>query len=119
MKKTLVLGASSNPERYSFRAVQQLKGHGFPVVALGNKGGDISGIAIDTGKPAYTEIDTVSLYLSAQNQEGYSDYILGLHPKRVIFNPGTENRAFSTLLRSKGIEALEACTLVMLSVGNF
>jgi predicted CoA-binding protein len=119
MKRTLVIGASENPERYSNRAVLQLLSHGHPVLALGNKSGNIGNVPIDTGKPVYTDIDTVTLYLGPANQSEFYDYILSLKPKRIIFNPGTENDTFCQRAQQVGIEAIEACTLVMLSVGNY
>lgn len=119
MKKTLVIGASENPERYSNRAVRQLKQHNVPVEALGLKAGEIDGIKIQTGFPKIENIDTVTLYVGPQHQPQYYDYILNLKPERVIFNPGTENPEFEEKLKIAGIEILEACTLTMLSVGNY
>ena len=118
-KKTLVLGASENPERYSFRAVNQLSSHHHPVIAIGKKEGRIGAVAITTGTPALENIDTVTLYLNAQNQKAYYPYILSLHPKRIIFNPGAENRELYQLAADQGIQPLEACTLVLLSTGQF
>lgn len=118
-KTTLVLGASANQDRYSNMAIRSLIAHGEKVVAVGARSGDVHGVTIQTGTPPLTGIDTVTLYLSAKNQEPLYDYILSLHPTRVIFNPGTENPEFEKLLAEKGIEALEACTLVMLSTGQY
>ncbi len=119
MKKTLVIGASENPERYSFLAVKKLTAKGHPVVALGNKKGKIDATIIETEKISFENIDTISLYLNPGFQKQYYDYILSLHPKRIIFNPGTENDELVALAQKKGIETLEACTLVMLSTGQF
>jgi len=119
MKKTLVLGASPNPTRYSHAAVTQLSRYGHEVVAVGRREGEIDGIAIQKGEPALESIHTVTLYLNADNQKQYYDYILGLNPKRIIFNPGAENPELARLARERGIETLPACTLVMLSVGNY
>jgi predicted CoA-binding protein len=119
MKKTLIIGASANPERYSYRALHQLQQHGHPVLAIGLKQASLDGVTIETGFPVYTDVDTVTLYVAPEHQSSYYSYILGLHPKRIIFNPGTENPEFMTLAQKQGIEALEACTLVMLSIGNF
>jgi predicted CoA-binding protein len=119
MKRTLVIGASENPERYSNRAVLQLLSHGHPVLALGNKSGKIGNVHIDTGKPVYQDLDTVTLYLGPAHQPEFYDYILNLKPRRVIFNPGTENDEFFERVQKSGIEAVEACTLVMLSIGNY
>ncbi len=118
-KKTLVIGASENPERYSYKATLALKSHGHEVVPVGIKAGVINGIQIINGKPAINDIDTVTLYVGPKNQEEWKDYVLSLKPKRVIFNPGTENEDFEQLLRINNIEPIEACTLVMLSIGNF
>ena len=118
-KKTLVIGASTNPERYSYKAVHKLKEHLHPVIPLGVKSGEISGINIETEKMNFENIDTVTLYVSSKNQEEYLNFIINLKPKRVIFNPGTENPAIYPLLNQNKIETLEACTLVLLSIGNY
>lgn len=118
-KKTLVIGASDNPTRYSYLAVQRLAAHGHPVTALGKRSGQIGKIPIVTDKPIDTDFDTVSLYLNLGNQEEYYDYVLSLRPKRIIFNPGTENEAFAAIASSAGIQPMEACTLVLLSTGQF
>ena len=118
-KRTLVIGASENPQRYSYLAVQQLLLHEHPVLAIGKKAGTVNGIKISIEKEMYTDIDTVTLYLNPANQKQYYDYILSLNPKRIIFNPGTENRELASLARNNGIEALQACTLVMLSTGQY
>ncbi len=119
MKKTVVLGASTNPERYSYLAVQRLTNHGHPVVAIGQKEGVIHGVSIGKEMVNEKEVDTVTLYLNPKAQESYYEYIFSLHPKRIIFNPGTENEELEALAKSKGIEAIEACTLVMLNTGQF
>ncbi|AEI50505.1 CoA-binding protein [Runella slithyformis] len=119
MKKTLILGASTNSDRYSFMAANRLIRHGHPIVLLGQKEGQVGGIQILTGKPEVTGIDTVTLYIGARHQPEWYDYILALHPKRVIFNPGTENPQFEQLLEQNGIPAEEACTLVLLSIGRY
>ena len=119
MKKTLVLGASDNPSRYSYLAVEKLNKHKHPVVAIGRKAGMIGNTSIIVDRPAITEVDTVTLYLNAENQKDYYDYILSLHPKRIIFNPGTENDELSDLAKVNHIEPLEACTLVMLGTGQY
>jgi uncharacterized protein len=118
-KLTLVIGASPVPERYSNLAVRRLLERAYPVVALGKKEGTIGTVPILTGFPKLEHIHTVTLYLSAKNQKPMYDYILGLNPKRIIFNPGAENEELKQMARSKGIEAIEACTLVMLSIGNY
>ncbi len=118
-KKTVVLGASDNPSRYSYLAVEKLTKHQHPVIALGRKQGTIGNTSILTDRPKIEGVDTVTLYLNEQHQKDLYDYILSLHPKRIIFNPGTENEELFDLAKANGIEALEACTLVMLSTGQF
>ena len=119
MKKTLVIGVSENPARYSFLAVNRLLKFQHEVKAIGLKQGNINGVTIDTGKPDYDNIDTITLYINPKRQPEYYDYIVGLKPKRVIFNPGTENPELETLLEKNNIEATEACTLVLLSTGQY
>jgi|SRR5690606_37551768 len=119
MEKTLIIGASLNPNRYSYLALQRLAAHGIETVAIGLKKGNVAGIDISTQAGAYGNIDTVTLYLNPKNQEAYYEYIVGLKPRRVIFNPGTENPTFYKLLESNGIEVEQACTLVLLSTGQY
>ncbi len=118
-KKTLVLGASENPSRYSYLAINRLKGHQHPVVAIGKRRGMVAGVQIEKEKILLQDIDTITLYLNAANQKEYYDYIISLHPKRIIFNPGTENDELLDMAVQNGIEPLEACTLVMLSTGQY
>ena len=118
-KKTIVIGASENPERYSYLAVERLKAHHHEVIAIGKKAGTIGDTNIITDKPSLEAIDTVTLYLNPINQKEYYNYILSLHPKRIIFNPGTENDEFYKLAEQNNIEAHEACTLVLLATGQF
>ncbi|MFT4733570.1 MAG: putative CoA-binding protein [Algoriphagus sp.] len=118
-KKTLILGASTNPSRYSYRAAQRLSGANFPVVLVGIKRGKVAGQEILLTTESIIDIHTVTLYLSPKNQTSYEDFILALKPHRVIFNPGAENFPFMEKLTVAGIEAFEACTLVMLSSGQF
>jgi len=118
-KKTLVLGASSNPTRYSFLAINKLRKNGHPVVAVGKKNTIVADVEITTDKKPVTGIDTVTLYLNARNQKEYYDYILSLKPKRIIFNPGAENEELEALARANNIQPMEACTLVLLSTGQF
>ena len=120
MKKlTLVIGASENPDRYSNRAILSLKKHGHEIIALGIKEGEVEGTMILTNKPPLKDIDTVTLYVGPKNQAEWIDYILGLNPKRIIFNPGTENDNFYNLATQKSIECVNACTLVMLSTNAY
>lgn len=119
MKRTVVIGASENPERYAFKAMTSLAKHGHEVIGLGLKEGEVAGSKIITGKPQLSEIDTVTLYIGTRNQAEWIDYLIGLKPKRIIFNPGTENADFFEKATKAGIECVEGCTLVMLSIGNF
>ncbi len=118
-KKTLVLGASVNPARYSNLAVKKLTAYNYPVAALGKKTGSIGNTIIETEKKAFDNIDTVTLYLNPMHQKEYYDYIFSLHPKRIIFNPGAENDELAALAKEKGIIAQEACTLVLLSTNQY
>lgn len=118
-KKTLVLGASQNPARYSYLALNKLSSHHYPVVAIGRRKGQVGDVEIDTEQKPLKDIDTVTLYLNPQNQKPYYDYIISLKPKRIIFNPGTENEELYTLAKQNGIEVMEACTLVLLSTGQY
>lgn len=119
MKKTLVIGASEKAERYSNKAIKMLRSYEHPVLAIGNKEGRVLDVSFNKDLIQDSDIDTVTLYLSPKNQGNYYDYILNLNPKRVIFNPGTENDELEGLLKEKGIETIEACTLVMLSTGQY
>ncbi len=118
-KKTLVLGASENPSRYSYLALQRLQTHQHPVVAIGKRKGVVGNVAIETEKKEWTDVDTVTLYLNPMHQKQYYDYIISLKPKRIIFNPGAENDELAKIAASKGIKLLEACTLVMLATGQY
>ncbi len=118
-KKTLVLGASSNPSRYSYLAINKLVAHNHPVVAVGLKEGVVNNVQIVKDKPQEKDVDTVTLYLNPKNQIPYYDYIISLNPKRIIFNPGTENDELVSLAEKNGIEAVEACTLVLLGTGQY
>jgi len=118
-KKTLVLGASDNPSRYSFLAIQRLRKLGHEVVALGRKHSLVADIPIETEKKMIADIHTVTLYLNSTHQKEYYDYILSLNPYRIIFNPGAENDELFLLAKKKGINVQEACTLVLLSTGQY
>ena len=118
-KKTLVLGASSNPTRYSYLAIKQLLNNGHTVIAIGKKKSTIENITIQTDLIPIENINTVTLYLRATLQTEFYDYILSLKPKRIIFNPGAENPAFFDLAMQNNIQAIEACTLVMLSTHQY
>jgi len=119
MKKVLVLGASLNANRYSNMAIKKLLLKGFEVVGIGAKEGEVEGLTILTDQKAMSDIHTVTVYLNPVNQRLYYDYILEMNPKRVIFNPGSENKEFETLLAKNDIQYEKACTLVMLSLNKF
>jgi predicted CoA-binding protein len=116
---TLVLGASEKTERYSNKAIRMLREYGFATVAMGLREGQVLDVPIVKQPILNQKIDTVTLYLNPQNQQPHYQYILSLQPRRIIFNPGTENPALIELAKEKGIETLEACTLVLLSTRQF
>jgi len=118
-KKTLVLGATTNPDRTAYTAVHKLLNYGHEVVAVGIKQGEVAGVPIQQGQPVVEGLDTVTLYVGPKNQPLFYEYILKLKPKRVIFNPGAENPELVGKLKEHGIESVEACTLVMLSLGKY
>ena len=118
-RKTVVLGASENTSRYSNMAVRSLVKHGEEVVPVGLKEGEINGIKILKGNPPVENVDTITMYVGPRNQPAWYDYIFSLKPKRIIFNPGAENEELEKMAEEKGIEVVEACTLVMLSIGNY
>ncbi len=118
-KKTLVLGASLKVERYSNKAIKRLTANAIEVKAIGLREGEVSGVSIEKEKIFFENIDTVTLYLNPKNQKEYYNYIIQLKPKRVIFNPGTENMEFVQKLRENKIEVEIACTLVLLSTGQY
>jgi predicted CoA-binding protein len=118
-KKTLVIGASENPSRYSHLALQRLQSYQHPVVAIGKKKGIVGNVMIESEKKPWRDIDTVTLYLNPTNQKEYYDYILSLKPRRIIFNPGAENEELAQIAVSKGIQPVEACTLVMLATHQY
>ncbi|TJY32945.1 CoA-binding protein [Pontimicrobium aquaticum] len=119
MKKTLVFGASLNPNRYSHYAIQRLVAHNHEVVAFGLRKGDVEGVTIDTTLIPYEDLDTVTLYMNAKRQKEYYNYLIDLKPNRIIFNPGTENPEFFKLLEENHINYEAACTLVLLSTNQY
>jgi predicted CoA-binding protein len=118
-KKTLVLGASENPSRYSFLALQRLRNRQHPVLAIGKKKGVVGDVQIESEKIEWKDVDTVTLYLNPAHQKQYYDYIISLKPKRIIFNPGAENEELAEMAAKNGIQAVEACTLVMLATNQY
>jgi predicted CoA-binding protein len=119
MKKTVVLGASPNPDRYSYKAIQALVEHGVETMALGIKEGTVSGVRITKELDFLSDIDTVTLYVGPENQMQWHDAILKMRPRRVIFNPGTENPSFEQILKNEGMDVERACTLVLLATNQY
>ncbi len=117
--KVLVYGASTNPSRYAYIATELLLQHGHEVTLVGIKKGEVLGLTIQQDQPDLKDIDTVTLYVGPANQEGLFDYLKALGPRRVIFNPGTENPDLERALENAGIQTEEACTLVLLHTGQF
>ena len=116
---TLIIGASKNPDRYAYKAAERLLIHGHKIELLGLRPDAIFGRVIDTDKKQYTDIETVTLYIGPQRQPEYYDYIVSLKPRRVIFNPGTENEEFYKILKNNNIESEVACTLILLGMGQY
>jgi uncharacterized protein len=120
-KKTVIVGASPNQDRYAFQAAALLKHYGHDFVPIGIKRGEVLGLSIQDIRsfPPIQDVDTVTLYIRPELQTTYEDYLIGLKPKRIIFNPGTENYEFANKANAAGIETEEACTLVLLRTGQF
>lgn len=118
-KATLVFGASTKPERYSNKAMKMLQEYNHTVLAIGGRESEFEGTPILKGHPSLTGVDTITMYLRESRQKEHETYLLSLNPRRIIFNPGAENPSFAALAKSKGIEVVEACTLVMLRTGQF
>jgi len=120
-KKTVIIGATTNPSRYAYMAAGMLTEYHHEIIPVGIKTGAVYGKSIlnINQRPPIQDVDTVTLYIGPQHQPEHYDYILSLHPKRVIFNPGTENPAFEKMVEESGAEALEACTLVLLRSGQY
>ena len=118
-KKTIVLGASPNPERYSHKAIVALRSKGHDVIAVGKRNGIVADTEIEDGSLLHYNVHTITMYLNATNQKAWYDFIFSNNPKRIILNPGAENPELEQLASRKGIEVLEACTLVLLATGNY
>lgn len=118
-KKTLVLGATPDSSRYAYLAANRLAGKGHSIVNVGIKTGEVAGVPIEKPQVIHNDIDTITLYVGPQNQPVLYDYILNTHPKRIIFNPGTENAELRRMANEQGIETEYACTLVLLSIGQY
>lgn len=119
IKRTLVIGASPNPSRFSYKAVKMLKEYDIPVFAVGLRHGEINGVKIEKPFPVLTDIHTITLYVGARNQPFYYDFIMKINPKRVIINPGADNNELESMLVNKGIEVIHDCTLLMLGGGSY
>ena len=120
-KQTLVLGASLKPQRHSNMAINMLRDYGHPVLALGLREGQVADVEVEKDRAAIAgeDVHTVTLYMNAYRQDEFQDFILDLNPERIIFNPGAENRELLEKAEERGIVAMEACTLVMLSIGRY
>ncbi|MFN9597268.1 MAG: CoA-binding protein [Bacteroidota bacterium] len=118
-KKTIVLGASPNPERYSFKAIVALRSKGHDVIAVGKRTGVVSDTEIEDGSLLHDNVHTITIYLNATNQLDWYDFIFTNKPKRIIMNPGAENPELEVMASKKGIEVLEACTLVLIATGSY
>ena len=119
MKKTLIIGATDNPGRYANLAAHRLIANGHEIINVGIKSGEVAGVPIEKAESIHSDVDTITLYVGPQHQSAYFDNILRTKPKRIIFNPGTENRELEELALENGIETTEACTLVLLSTGQY
>jgi predicted CoA-binding protein len=118
-KKTLVLGATPDPARYAYLAANRLVKSGHSIVNVGIKTGEVAGVPIEKPETIHKDIDTITLYVGPMNQPPLYDYIINTYPKRIIFNPGTENNELRKMAEEKGIETEYACTLVLLSIGQY
>ncbi len=117
--KTLVFGASTNPQRYSYKAIERLKAFNHDIEAIGGREAEVLGIKIQIGHPDLSDVCTITMYMGASRQADHEEYLLSLKPKRIIFNPGAENDSLAQKARENNIEVLEACTLVMLNTGQY
>jgi predicted CoA-binding protein len=120
-KKTVIVGSNSNPSRYAYLAAERLNQYGYEFVPLGiRKGKVIDNEVVDIRtRPEIKDVDTITMYIGPQRQPEWYEYLLSLKPKRIIFNPGTENPEFEQMAESRGIETIEGCTLVMLRSGQY
>lgn len=119
IKKTLIIGATTNADRYAYTAAHMLTAKGHTIVNIGIKQGEVAGVKIEKPEIPYNNIDTITLYIGPALQHQYYNYIVDTKPRRVIFNPGTENKELTKLLIKHNIESIQACTLVMLSTGQY
>ena len=119
MKKTIVLGATPDSSRYAYLAANKLVRFGHEIINVGIKTGEVAGVPIEMAGYIHADVDTITMYVGSRNQAPLYDYILSTKPKRIIFNPGTENDELQLLAEQKGIETVIGCTLVMLSTGEY
>ena len=119
MSKIVVLGATPNRDRYSYKAVKALRKRHYDVVALGVQKGEIAGIVIQNDRPVLDDVDAVMLYLNPERQKPLYEYILSIKPRRIIFNPGTDNEELADLAEKNGIEVVRQCALIMLTSDTF
>ena len=121
MGKTIIIGSTPKPYKYAYQAAQMLDERDFEFIPIGIQEGQVLGREIQNlyNKPVIVDVDTITLYINPTRQKEWYDYLLSLKPKRIIFNPGTENQELKNLAEKEGIKCLEACTLVMLSIGNY
>lgn len=120
-KKTVIIGASSDPSRYAFLAAQMLRQYGHPFVPLSIHEGEVLGEKVQAlaDKPMLEDVHTITMYINSSHQKEWEDYLVSLQPKRIVFNPGAENQPFIARLKELGVEAVTACTLVMLRTGQY
>jgi len=119
MKKTIILGATPDPGRYAYLASNKLVRFGHEIINVGIKKGEVAGVVIEKPEYIHSDVDTITLYVGPHNQQTLYNYILNTCPKRIIFNPGTENSELESLAEQRGIEVIIGCTLVMLSTGEY
>lgn len=119
MKNTLIIGATPDSSRYAYKAANMLTRFGHSIINIGIKKGQVAGVEIEKPGAVYNGVDTITLYIGPALQPQYYEYVLNTKPKRVIFNPGTENPEFELLLQQNEIHAIQACTLVLLSTGQY
>ena len=120
MAKTLIIGASENPERYAYKAAMSLLKHQHEIVLFAVRPGELDGHSFITEFPdKIDDLDTIALYINPSIQLQYYAKILALKPKRIIFNPGTESEEFERMCEAEHIDVQESCTLVMLSTGQY
>ncbi|RAI91627.1 CoA-binding protein [Algoriphagus yeomjeoni] len=120
-KLTLIVGATTNKSRFAYFAADRLANNGIPFLPIGIKSGEVFGHKILDlrSKPDLHNIHTITLYIGPAHQEEWIDYLISLQPKRIIFNPGTENPVFFQKAKAAGIDVLPACTLVMLNTNQY